>query len=102
MEPTFQIDCTKCFGLCCTALAFSKSSDFGHDKPKQHRVVILTRITAVASMTGYAIAATKAVPSMIVSVPDSICHSGHSKAMMHLSDAKRSMLPSRRWFICLK
>lgn len=34
MEPTFQIDCTNCFGLCCTALAFSKSSDFGHDKPE--------------------------------------------------------------------
>jgi uncharacterized protein YjbI with pentapeptide repeats len=34
MVPTFQIDCTHCLGLCCTALAFSRSSDFGHDKPE--------------------------------------------------------------------
>lgn len=28
----FRVQCTNCFGLCCTALAFSASSDFGHDK----------------------------------------------------------------------
>lgn len=30
----FRVRCTDCFGLCCTALAFSASSDFGHDKPE--------------------------------------------------------------------
>ncbi|WP_200904895.1 hypothetical protein [Exiguobacterium sp. BMC-KP] len=34
MEPTFQIDCTHCFGLYCTVLTFSKSIDFSHDKPE--------------------------------------------------------------------
>lgn len=28
----FQSDCDHCFGLCCVALAFSRSDDFGHDK----------------------------------------------------------------------
>lgn len=32
MDPTSQIDRTNYFGLYCTALAFSKSSDNGHDK----------------------------------------------------------------------
>ena len=31
-EVTFTADCTKCFGLCCTALSFERSSQFGHDK----------------------------------------------------------------------
>ena len=30
----FRVQCGDCFGLCCTALAFSASSDFGHDKPE--------------------------------------------------------------------
>lgn len=28
----FTADCSKCFGLCCTALSFERSSQFGHDK----------------------------------------------------------------------
>jgi hypothetical protein len=32
-ENTFTADCEKCFGLCCTALSFERSSQFGHDKP---------------------------------------------------------------------
>lgn len=31
-EIEFQSDCDHCFGLCCVALAFSRSDDFGHDK----------------------------------------------------------------------
>ncbi|MBE7733011.1 hypothetical protein [Devosia faecipullorum] len=30
---TFQAECQKCFGLCCTALSFERGSQFGHDKP---------------------------------------------------------------------
>ncbi len=26
-------DCSRCFALCCSALGFERSSDFGHDKP---------------------------------------------------------------------
>ncbi|WP_140048977.1 hypothetical protein [Devosia lucknowensis] len=29
---TFSADCEKCFGLCCTALSFDRSDQFGHDK----------------------------------------------------------------------
>lgn len=31
-ETAFSADCSKCFGLCCTALSFERSSQFGHDK----------------------------------------------------------------------
>jgi hypothetical protein len=27
-----EADCSRCFGLCCIALSFSRSEDFGHDK----------------------------------------------------------------------
>ena len=29
----FDSDCSSCFGLCCVALSFDRSSQFGHDKP---------------------------------------------------------------------
>lgn len=32
METDFSADCGKCFALCCTALAFDRGSQFGHDK----------------------------------------------------------------------
>jgi hypothetical protein len=28
----FEGDCANCFGLCCVALSFQRSADFGHDK----------------------------------------------------------------------
>ncbi len=28
----FQARCENCFGLCCTALSFTRSDQFGHDK----------------------------------------------------------------------
>ncbi|MHA6296809.1 hypothetical protein [Devosia sp. CAU 1758] len=31
-DAIFTADCNKCFGLCCTALSFERSSQFGHDK----------------------------------------------------------------------
>ena len=31
-DVTFASDCQKCFGLCCTALSFERSDQFGHDK----------------------------------------------------------------------
>lgn len=31
-ETQFVADCSKCFGLCCTALSFERSNQFGHDK----------------------------------------------------------------------
>jgi hypothetical protein len=31
-RPDLMADCAKCFGLCCVALAFAKSADFGFDK----------------------------------------------------------------------
>ncbi|MCP8884822.1 hypothetical protein NIM87_15025 [Devosia sp. XJ19-1] len=31
-DITFTADCEKCFGLCCTALSFERSKQFGHDK----------------------------------------------------------------------
>lgn len=31
-DATFAADCSKCFGLCCTALSFDRSEQFGHDK----------------------------------------------------------------------
>lgn len=33
MVDKLRPDCAACFGLCCVALPFSKSSDFGADKP---------------------------------------------------------------------
>jgi len=32
MNETVSADCEKCFGLCCTALSFERSEQFGHDK----------------------------------------------------------------------
>ncbi|WP_052951386.1 hypothetical protein [Devosia soli] len=32
METDFFADCSKCFALCCTALAFDRGSQFAHDK----------------------------------------------------------------------
>jgi hypothetical protein len=29
----FSADCSRCFALCCVALSFQRSADFGHDKP---------------------------------------------------------------------
>ncbi len=31
-EANFTADCSQCFGLCCTALSFERSNQFGHDK----------------------------------------------------------------------
>ena len=31
-HSAFTADCSKCFGLCCTALSFERSAQFGHDK----------------------------------------------------------------------
>ena len=31
-EATFSAECGKCFGLCCTALSFERSSQFAHSK----------------------------------------------------------------------
>ncbi|WP_308465530.1 pentapeptide repeat-containing protein [Rathayibacter soli] len=30
---TLKADCSQCVGLCCVALAYAKSADFGYDKP---------------------------------------------------------------------
>ncbi|NGP19451.1 hypothetical protein [Devosia aurantiaca] len=32
-HPELEADCDRCFGLCCTALSFSRPDGFGHDKP---------------------------------------------------------------------
>ncbi len=32
-KPDFDADCGRCFGLCCVALSFERSAQFGHDKP---------------------------------------------------------------------
>lgn len=32
IDTDFQADCSRCVGLCCVALAFSRSDQFGHDK----------------------------------------------------------------------
>lgn len=31
-DAIFAADCAQCFGLCCTALSFERSAQFGHDK----------------------------------------------------------------------
>jgi hypothetical protein len=31
-DIAFAADCERCFGLCCTALSFERSDQFGHDK----------------------------------------------------------------------
>jgi len=31
-SPALTADCSRCYGLCCIALSFSRSEDFGHDK----------------------------------------------------------------------
>ena len=31
--PALEADCSRCFGLCCVALPFSRSADFPVDKP---------------------------------------------------------------------
>ena len=36
MHPELRADCTRCFGLCCVAPAFARSSDFAIDKPAGH------------------------------------------------------------------
>ncbi|WP_432968012.1 pentapeptide repeat-containing protein [Dactylosporangium sp. CA-233914] len=36
MNPELRADCSQCFGLCCAAPAFSRSSDFAIDKPAGH------------------------------------------------------------------
>lgn len=33
MSEGFEGECGKCFALCCVALSFQRSADFGHDKP---------------------------------------------------------------------
>lgn len=33
MAERFEGDCENCFALCCVALSFQRSADFGHDKP---------------------------------------------------------------------
>jgi hypothetical protein len=33
-HPELEADCTRCFGLCCTALSFARTDGFGHDKPE--------------------------------------------------------------------
>ncbi|WP_168582653.1 pentapeptide repeat-containing protein [Gephyromycinifex aptenodytis] len=33
MRPELQADCSRCVGLCCTALPFARSADFPEDKP---------------------------------------------------------------------
>jgi len=42
-EIDFSADCGKCFGLCCTALSFERSSQFGHDKLGGEPCQYLTR-----------------------------------------------------------
>lgn len=32
-DPDLTADCSKCFGLCCIALRYSREDGFGHDKP---------------------------------------------------------------------
>ncbi|HTJ38206.1 MAG TPA: pentapeptide repeat-containing protein [Dactylosporangium sp.] len=36
MDPELRADCARCFGLCCVAPAFARSSDFAIDKPAGH------------------------------------------------------------------
>ncbi|WP_433199240.1 pentapeptide repeat-containing protein [Dactylosporangium sp. CS-047395] len=36
MDTELRADCSKCFGLCCVAPAFARSSDFAIDKPAGH------------------------------------------------------------------
>jgi hypothetical protein len=36
MSTELRADCTRCFGLCCVAPAFARSSDFAIDKPAGH------------------------------------------------------------------
>jgi hypothetical protein len=36
MDPELRADCGRCFGVCCVAPAFSRSSDFAIDKPAGH------------------------------------------------------------------
>ncbi|MGI5241404.1 pentapeptide repeat-containing protein [Dactylosporangium sp. CA-139066] len=36
MNPELRADCSQCFGLCCVAPAFARSSDFAIDKPAGH------------------------------------------------------------------
>ncbi|MEU7866734.1 pentapeptide repeat-containing protein [Dactylosporangium sp. NPDC049140] len=36
MNAELRADCSKCFGLCCVAPAFARSSDFAIDKPAGH------------------------------------------------------------------
>ncbi|MFB9446543.1 pentapeptide repeat-containing protein [Dactylosporangium vinaceum] len=36
MSAELRADCSRCFGLCCVAPAFSRSSDFAIDKPAGH------------------------------------------------------------------
>lgn len=31
-KAVYEADCSQCFGLCCTALSFDRSDQFGHDK----------------------------------------------------------------------
>ncbi len=31
-QDIYSADCSRCFGLCCTALSFERSAQFGHDK----------------------------------------------------------------------
>ena len=31
-KSDFEADCSRCFGLCCTALSFERGSQFAHDK----------------------------------------------------------------------
>lgn len=33
IDPDLAADCSRCFGLCCTALSFTRQDGFGHDKP---------------------------------------------------------------------
>lgn len=36
MNPELRADCAQCFGICCVAPAFARSSDFAIDKPAGH------------------------------------------------------------------
>lgn len=43
MTERFEGDCANCFGLCCVALSFQRSADFGHDKPSGQACHFLER-----------------------------------------------------------
>lgn len=60
-------DCEQCFGLCCVALPYGKSSDFAFDKSSGTPVPISVPITAVVSIHSCDRRGSRAAQSTIVS-----------------------------------